>query len=215
MNRITRLLTDTSDPASAASRTRRRRGERLLVEFPALGDMTVIDLGGVASEWNLVPVRPAHLTVVNLFEQEAGAATDVFVGDTCELPATLDGKRFDLVFSNSVIDQVGGHHRRLQFAENVHALGDRHWIQTAYRYFPLDAATLFPLQQELPLAGRAWLARHWPLGHRRASAQSDSVAINLEIEGLSKTAFAFYFPDSKIVPERWAGMVKSLIAIRS
>jgi hypothetical protein len=152
---------------------------------------------------------------VNLFEQEAGAATDVFVGDACELPAALAGKRFDLVFSNPVIDQVGGHHRRLQFAENANALSDRHWIQTACPYFPLDAATLFPLQQQLPLAGRAWLARHWPLGHRRVSGWPDSVAINLEIEGLSKTALAYYFPDSKIVRERWAGVVKSLIAIRS
>jgi hypothetical protein len=210
---ITQLLTDTSNPASVASRTRRRRGERLLATFPDLAEMTVIDLGGVVKEWDLAPVRPAHLSVVNLFEQRGDKTTDVFVGDACVLPPALRARRFDLVFSNSVIDQVGGHHRRLQFAETVNALGDRHWIQTAYRYFPLDAVTLFPLQPQLPLAARAWLARHWPLGRRRASSWSDSVGINLGIDGLSKTALAFYFPGSRILAEHWAGMVKSLIAV--
>jgi hypothetical protein len=213
MNSITHRLTNTNNPASVASRSRRRRGERLLAAFPDLADMTVVDLGGVVREWDLAPVRPAHLSVVNLFEQKGGETTDVFVGDACALPPAPRGQRFDLVFSNSVIDQVGGHHRRLQFAETVNALGDRHWIQTAYRYFPLDAVTLFPLQQQLPLAVRAWVARHWPLGYRRASGWPDSVGINLEIDGLSKTALAFYFPESRILAEHWAGMVKSLIAV--
>jgi hypothetical protein len=215
MNKITELLTDTHNPDSFAARTRRQRGERLLAEFPDLAEMAVIDLGGVVSEWALLPVRPAHLTVVNLFEQHGDEMAEAVVGDACELPAALDGRRFDLVFSNSVIDQVGGHHRRLQFAENVNALSDRHWIQTAYRYFPLDAVTLFPLQQQLPLPARAWLARNWPLGYRRADSWADSVSVNLGIEGLSKTALAFYFPASRVVPERFARMIKSLIAVRS
>jgi hypothetical protein len=215
MNRITRLLTDTNDPSSVAARTRRRRGERLLAEFPDLAAMHVVDIGGVVSDWKRLPVRPAHLTVVNLFEQAGDAATETIVGDACDLPATLAGRRFDLVFSNSVIDQVGGHQRRLRFAENVDALSDRHWIQTAYRYFPLDAVTLFPLAQQLPLAARARLTRHWPLGYRHADTWRDSVELSLAIEGLSRTALAFYFPASRIVPERFAGLIKSLIAVRS
>lgn len=90
----------------------------------------------------------------------------------------------------------------------------RHWIQTAYRYFPLDAATLFPAEQLLPLRARAFVTLHWPIGSRHATTPDESVMLNLGIEGLSKTAFAAYFPDSEIVSERALGMVKSLIAIR-
>jgi hypothetical protein len=214
LDRVTHLLTASDDPASLAARSRRTRSARLLTAFPDLAEMTVIDLGGVVGDWDRMPVHPAHVTVVNLMEQAGDERTSVVVGDACTLPHGLRGRRFDLVFSNSVIDQVGGHHRRLQFAQSVKALADRHWIQTAYRYFPLDAMTLVPLQQQLPLVARAWLARNWPLGYRHADAWPESVGINLAVEGLSRTACAFYFPESKIISERWAGLVKSLIAVR-
>src|SRR6185437_14583412 len=126
---------------------------------------------------------------------------------------TLKGRQFDLVFSNSVIDQVGGHYRRLGFAQTVHEMAPHHSVQTAYRYFPLDAYTLFPGQQSLPLCARAALSRHWPLGYRRDRDHRESVLRNLELESLSATALRAYFPDAAILKERIAGLVKSLIAV--
>jgi hypothetical protein len=214
MSKVTQLLTDT-ETNSLGARARRRRWQRLLSEFPQLGEMRVVDLGGVAAEWRRAPVAPAAVTVVNLFDQEPlDESMSIVVGDACELLPQLASERFDLVFSNSVIDQVGGHHRRLQFAASVHALSDSHWIQTAYRYFPLDAVTLFPLQQQLPLRVRASIARHWPLGYRHAATEHEAILLNLAIEGLSRTAMRAYFPHSRIIAERWAGLTKSLIAVR-
>jgi hypothetical protein len=214
VNGLTRWLTDSEDPRTLAARARRRRWERLHTTFPDLAQMSVIDLGGVASQWRWAPVRPARLTVVNLVEQDPEeGAEEVLVGDACELPAGLLARSFDLVFSNSVIDQVGGHHRRLRFADAVRTLGPRHWIQTAYRYFPLDSYTLFPAQQLLPLRVRAAVSRHWPLGYRHADDELDSILLNLEVEELSRTAFRAYFPTSEIVAERTLGLTKSLIAI--
>jgi len=215
MNKVTALLTDTSNPASFASRTRRRRWDRLQNLFPDIAEMNVIDLGGVVTEWELLPTRPARLTVVNLYDQEPlRADTRVFVGDACALPHQLRDERFDLVFSNSVIDQVGGHHRRLDFVDGVRRLADRYWIQTAYRYFPLDAATLFPFQQQLPLRLRAEISQHWPIGFRHADSEHEAVLLNLSIEGLSRTALRAYFPEATILTERWAGLTKSLIAVK-
>jgi hypothetical protein len=211
---ITRLLTDSSDPNSLAARTRLRRWERLHETFPDMGEMSVIDLGGVVTAWRSAVVRPARLTVVNLYKQPAERGAEVLVGDACALPPELLRRQFDLIYSNSVIDQVGGHYRRLQFAETVRRLGKRHWIQTAYRYFPLDAATLFPAQQLLPLRIRAALSRRWPLGYRHADSELDSVLVNLAIEGLSRTALRAYFPESEITTERTLGLIKSLIAVR-
>ena len=77
------------------------------------------------------------------------------LGDACDLPSALRGQRFDLVFSNSVIEHVGGHSRRAAFADSVHALSDHHWVQTPYRYFPLEPHFLFPGFQFLPLRAKA------------------------------------------------------------
>lgn len=214
MRRITQLLTDTSDPRSLASRARRRRWERLYETFPDLGEMNVIDLGGVGARWRQAPIRPARLTLVNVADQPADDATEVFVADACSLPEELLLRRFDLVYSNSVLDQVGGHYRRMQFAAATRALSDRHWIQTAYRYFPMDAYTLFPGQQLLPLRARAAISRRWPLGYRHAADERESVLRSLEIDELSRTALKAYFPDAEIVTERVFGIVKSLIAVK-
>jgi hypothetical protein len=37
-----------------------------------------------------------------------------------------------LVYSNSVLQYVGGHYRRQQFTETVHRHGIHHWVQTPY-----------------------------------------------------------------------------------
>lgn len=53
---------------------------------------------------------------------------------------------------NSPLEHVGGgHERRLRFAESVHALADRHRVQTPYRYFPIKPHWLAPGMQFLPV----------------------------------------------------------------
>jgi hypothetical protein len=162
-------------------------------------------------------------------------------GDACDLPDELRHERFDLVFSNSVIEHVGGHTRRVAFADSVHALGEHHWIQTPNRYFPIEPHMLFPGAQFLPAGVRARVIRRWPVGHiRRAMSYGDwpgpsragevfpaetGAALGevpvyhtmrgvLSIELLTAAELGFYFPGSTIVRERLAGVSKSLIAVR-
>src|SRR5262245_1233581 len=100
--------------------------------FP-LADMTVVDLGGTPSWWERAPVRPQHVTIVNLTAPEpAPPWITQYQADAC----TFEGA-FDLVLSNSVLEHVGGHAQRCRFAETVQALAPKHWIQTPYRYFPI------------------------------------------------------------------------------
>ncbi|HEX4060865.1 MAG TPA: UDP-N-acetylmuramoyl-tripeptide--D-alanyl-D-alanine ligase [Streptosporangiaceae bacterium] len=47
-------------------------------------------------------------------------------------------RHYDLVFSNSLIEHVGGHERRERFADTVHQLSGAYWVQTPYRYFPVE-----------------------------------------------------------------------------
>jgi hypothetical protein len=175
--------------------------------------MRVLDLGGTVTHWANHQARPASVVVLNIEDQQTDFDwITVVEGDACNPPAVVAGDYFDLVYSNSVIEHVGGHARRGQFATVVHERAPYHWIQTPYRYFPIEPHWIFPGLQFLPTVARARVVPHWPLApahpHGR-QAMSDV----LEIELLSKTEFSFYFPDSEIIGESFAGLTKSLIAV--
>ena len=122
--------------------------------------------------------------------------------DACDPPA--QPRRYDLVFSNSVLEHVGGHERRLRFAETVHALADAHWIQTPYRYFPIEPHWIVPGMQFLPVPGRASSpgAGRWATRQRPAT---DAVNAVLWTELVGRAEMRHYFPHSKILPSGWPG----------
>jgi len=175
--------------------------------------MSVLDLGGTEESWGLAPAKPARLLIVNHPDAVAEHKRNTYLGDACD-PELLAGERFDLVYSNSVIEHVGGHYRRQQFADTVMRLGEHHWIQTPYRYFPIEPHYLFPGLQFLPVSARAQVSRWWPMGNlTNVKTANETAEWALAIELLSRTSMAHYFPDSEIVSEKLGGMTKSLIAI--
>nr|WP_231126865.1 class I SAM-dependent methyltransferase [Motilibacter aurantiacus] len=180
--------------------------------------MDVVDLGGRTSTWASAPVRPRSVLVLNL-ERQPELPQEGWLrvehGDACDLPAHLRGRSFDVVFSNSVLEHVGGHDRRLRFAESVHALAPRHWVQTPYRYFPVEPHWLFPGMQFLPLAAKAKIARNWPLVHTRPGDDRSAVRDALGVELSSITELRHYFPGSQVRTERIAGLIKSIVAVRA
>jgi len=215
-SRISRAIADTTSPRSLSGRSRARRWHWLLSRFPALADMRVIDLGGLVGVWEQAPVRPREVTVVNTFDQHADADwIHTAAGDACALPEQLRAQRWDLVYCNSVIEHVGGHWRREALADSVHALGDHHWVQTPYRYFPIEPHWLFPGFQFLPVRARAAVTVRWPLGaYRRLREPGPAVHWSLATELLSRTEMEHYFPRSEVVSESLGPFVKSLIAVR-
>jgi hypothetical protein len=164
-----------------------------------------------------MPQRPAEVVLVNLLPQPVRTPPWLVQveGDACQLPDRLRRERFDLVYSNSVLEHVGGHARRQAFAETVHAAAGRHWVQTPYRYFPIEPHWLFPGFQFIPPAGQAALSQWWPFGHIRSADRRDAVAGVLAVELLDRTQLASYFPASEVWPERLAGLTKSLVAIHT
>jgi hypothetical protein len=204
-------------PASIGQRMRARRWEWFQAEFPDIGSMSIIDLGGTAEAWLRSPVRPASVHVVNLEPETAEPAASWIradQADACNLPDRISRGSYDLVFSNSVIEHVGGHAQRMRFAEAVHKLANVHWVQTPYRYFPVEPHWLFPGLQFMPLALRARLSYHWPLVHTKAGSLSEALQASMEVELVSRTEMRFYFPKSDIRAERGFGLVKSLVAIK-
>jgi hypothetical protein len=200
---------------SLAERLRRRRWTILRRHIPDLEHLRVVDLGGTAHWWANAPVVPRHVTVVNLYDAVPGPPIVRKVeGDALEADELLKGEEFDLVFSNSLIEHLGGHAARRRFADVVSTLAASYVIQTPYRYFPVEPHWMFPAFQFLPIAARSWLAPRWPLGHTRgwtAEAATDEV---MSAELLSVVEMRAYFPDGEIVWERIAGLPKSMIAIK-
>lgn len=210
----TRLV---DSPDSIGAGFRRRRWDILRREFPDLERMSVIDLGGRVDTWLRAPMQPAHVHVVNL-ERPGADSLPAWLkfdhADACDLPPAIRSGHYDLVFSNSVMEHLDGHGRRAAFADSVHALSDRHWIQTPYRYFPIEPHWLFPWFQHLPAAARVYVSRRWPLVHTRGVQNGSSTfdAVK-EVELLSRTDLRAYFPKSRIVGERIGPLLKSITAV--
>lgn len=196
---------------AVSQRLRAKRWRQLAARFPDLSTKSVLDLGGTERSWDLAPVRPAHLLIVNANAEDQ---ENVVLGDACASDL-LEGQRFDLVYSNSVIEHVGGHWRRGQFAKNVYRLGVHHWVQTPYRFFPVEPHWLCPGMQFLPIAARKHLSQHWPVGNfsvARGEPEETHVEWALQIELLSRTSLRHYFSESELLEEKVCGLTKSLIA---
>lgn len=174
--------------------------------------MTVLDLGGFARFWSQSPVRPRHVTVVNLDEDVHDEPwVDSVLGDAC----TYRGQSVDLVVSNSLIEHVGGSEQRRLLAETVCLHSDRHWVQTPYRYFPMEPHWVFPGFQFLPLTAQTQIGLHWPYGHIRAETPEESRREALGVELIGITELQQLFPRSEIWRERWFGLPKSIVAVSS
>lgn len=212
-------LADHSSASSLAARFRTARWALLLRRFPELEDMRVLDLGGTIGAWRAAPVRPNHVTLINLtpehepFDEERFCAVE---GDACDPPAELSRQRFDLVYSNSAIEHLGGHFRRSAFARVVETAAPHHWVQTPYRYFPMEPHWLFPGFQFLPLRARCLISQRWRLGWYSRPGEDLTTVVEgvLEIELLSATEMHHYFPSSELLKERLMGFTKSLVAVK-
>lgn len=200
---------------SLASKARQRRWQMFEERFPDIADMRVLDLGGFVKFWREMPKRPGELVIMNLDVQDTAHLQEdwarVVTGDACAPPASVANDRFDLVFSNSLIEHVGGHLKRQELADVVEELAPHHWVQTPYRYFPVEAHYLFPGFQFLPVRARAALAHRWAFSAWR-SAPSEAVHDVLWVEFLSQTEMQYYFPKSEILQEKFCGLTKSIIA---
>jgi len=201
-----------SGPQSISGKRRLRRWDLVRRTFPDLADMSVLDLGGTAESWITSGLRPGRLVLLNPFEAGTVDGAQAVVGDACDPPEAVRRERFDLAFSNSVIEHVGGHAKRLGFAETARTLADRVWVQTPYRYFPVEPHFVAPGFQFLPLALRARALMAWPMA--TVETVEEAVARLQNVELLSRTEMEAYFPDCRLVVEHFAGAPKSLIAVR-
>ena len=217
---------------AVASRSRSKRADlfrRTLI--PSQSDR-ILDLGGGKGrhfaqhlpELNRVCVADHNADALAFAKQRFGFET-VLLDATERLP--FADQEFDIVFCSSVIEHVTGpkeeaialfkrdgqafresakeHQRR--FAAEIGRIGKRYFVQTPYRFFPVEVHSWLPLLGYLP-THLQWAVMKitnsfWP---RRDSHPDWSLLTCDEMQRL--------FPEADIHRERFFGITKSVIAIK-
>lgn len=211
-------IADNRVPGSWASRLRERRF-RLFRELiqPLERPVRVLDVGGDEAFWaSISPSARSGLDIVVLNQRSPrashGSGLSFIEGDARDMSA-LSNRDFDVVFSNSVIEHVGGRRDQERMANEVMRVGRHYFVQTPNRFFPIEPHFLVPGFQFLPVDLRVALVRRMDLGWKGQIANAERArAAVLSLRLLSAREMGELFPMATLHRERVFGLTKSLIA---
>jgi hypothetical protein len=183
--------------------------------------ITILDVGGVETFWEVVgPLDFADITIINLPEalekpywftgrrpeihREPGSALDL---------AVWRHRSPDVIISNSVIEHVGRWDDTAVAARELRSVAQHGWVQTPAFSFPIEPHFALPFVHWFAPQIQAVLLRILP--HHGAGDLGDIAQARREVEAnhiLTSGEFAFLFPDSIIIRERFLGLTKSFTA---
>ena len=177
-------------------RSRRRKLQLFLGELQPTESTTVLDVGadelgygvgdgcGTLNFFEELYPWPERITALGLHDgvlfRERYPHVRYVQGNALALPFA-DGE-FDIVFSNAVIEHVGGEESQRQFVREALRVGRRAFVTTPNRRFPLEVHTLLPVVHWLPE----------PAAHASYRALGKPWA--QEIRLLSRSSLASLFP---------------------
>lgn len=181
-----------------AARARARRHAQFFALTGLRPGMRIVDVGcGALGLRALAP--DLDITGVDVAPRPSYPGPFVQADATERLPFA-DGA-FDLAYASSVIEHVAPE-RRAAFAAEVRRVGRGWFVQTPAFSFPIEPHALLPFAHWLPPALRR---PYWRLG---AAGAWEDIAL------LRRAEMAALFGEP-ILAERFAGVVKSWIAVRS
>ena len=193
-------------PASGFSR--RKRGKLFTGIIKPKEKMKILDIGGQPQIWDYIEV-PLQITCLNLpgiatTEHQSHHEIIYIEGDGCNMPEFYFGQ-FDFIFSNSVIEHVGNYKKRKAFASEVRRLSKNYWIQTPYKYYPIEAHCGMPFWWLYPQTIRSFFISRW---REKLPAWTKMVE---ETDIVSVGEMKELFPESHIIKE-WLIFPKSVIS---
>ncbi len=187
---------------------RRKRMQKFVRIIGPTTGMRVLDMGGQPAIWDTV--EPSlQITCLNLpgianEAHETHHEIRYLEGDACSMPYFKRGD-FDIIFSNSVIEHVGGVEKQLAFAAEIQRLSDTYWVQTPSKYFPIEAHCGMPFWWFYPNVLRVYFLKGWA---RKLPAWTEMVSGTTFI---TKRDLQAFLPNSRVITE-WLIFPKSLIA---
>jgi hypothetical protein len=212
---------------SIGSKLRAKRVAPLLAmiesAFKQHGCVNIIDIGGTQAYWGIVPLayleaHKVNITIVNLPGMNRPNDHGPFHfkdGNGCSLVDFAD-KSFHVAHSNSVVEHVGDWDRMVAFSQEVKRVSSKYFVQTPNFWFPVEPHCMTPFFAWLPKPLRIWLVMHFQLGHwAKASTVDEAVRTVESARLLNHKMFCALFPDAEVKTERFLGLPKSFIAVRS
>jgi len=231
MNSLKELASATAKAYSLNARHKRAKQFRSL--FDLHEGIRILDLGSengsaIADVLAGTKVSPSNVYIADISQKKVAEGSHrfgfhpVLIPESGRLP--FPSQFFDIVYCSSVIEHVTVPKeevwslrsgdvfkeraliRQKQFAEEVRRIGIQFFVQTPYRYFPLESHTWLPFAGWLPrpllisllhLSNRFWVKTTQPDWHLLNHADMTNL-----------------FPDSEILVERSFLLTKSLIAVR-
>src|SRR5919202_5424479 len=152
--KILKRIADNRTDDSLATRLRRRRFTLFRHLISSLDrPFSILDVGGRPLFWEkmrFAEERGVRIVLLNIEEPEFARPTfTCVVGDARDMGEFGD-KEFDVVFTKSVLEHVGGYDEQHRMAEEVRRVGKRYFLQTPNRFFPIEPHFLFPFSSSFP-----------------------------------------------------------------
>jgi SAM-dependent methyltransferase len=208
-------LADHRDATSLAARLRARRGaffSGLLASVPR--PLTILDVGGTSGFWEAIDFSKQDVEIIVLNLQPSPVSLPGYryvTGDARDLSAFPD-QSIEIVYSNSVIEHVGGPDEQARMAREIRRVGKRYFVQTPNYRFPVEPHFVFPGFQYLPLAVRAFLLTNFRLGWFERERDWDRAMEAVgSIRLLKKEELTKLFPEGRFYEERLFGLAKSFM----
>jgi hypothetical protein len=196
-------------PIARYFRSRRFRAFQQRLSVGA--ETRIVDVGGYAYYWGYFHPRP-RVTVVNLEPPtEPDARAEWVIADACRLP--FREQSFDIAFSNSVVEHIPSEADRRAYASEIQRVGRSYYVQTPYRWFPVEPHLLTPLIHYLPKRWRRPLLPYtvWGLLHKPTPQGCDDFLRDIRL--LDVKDLRSLFPRAAIWKERALGLLKSITAV--
>ena len=143
---------------------------------------------------------------------EPAPGIDWVVADGRRLPFR-DGA-FELAFSNSVVEHIPGLDNRRAYARETARVGRGYYVQTPYRWFPVEPHLMTPFIHFLPKRLQRPLLPFtvWGLLEKPTPEGCDDFLRDIDL--LTTAELRELFPGAEIWKERALGLLKSIIAVR-
>ena len=192
---------------------RSKRFRRFADAFGLSERTRVLDVGGSSYYWEFFELLP-KVTIVNL--ERPPVRDERFqwvVADARRLPFRKDA--FDVCFSNSVVEHIPGIDNQRAYAAEVARVGRTYYVQTPYRWFPVEPHLMTPLIHYLPRSCQRPLLMNftvWGILQRPTPQGCDDFLRDVHL--LTVSDLRALFPGADLWKERTLGLLKSISAVR-